>query len=169
MPLIYTVIAAQRHYLRNTPTGVEFTTDRAAADNIRFQTMFGPQPHTLHEAARQQPSFVELLFPDPVAAYGLSPLRTKSHTFTSGDTLATGITVSASGVSYRWWWAISRAPATEGDGYIIALYDSPDHSLAVSPGITEDPGARLILEGSTQRGRDTASTPGIFYEEERSE
>jgi hypothetical protein len=165
MPRIYAIFAAQRHYLRNTPTGVEFTTDPTEADDIRIETPYDPAPLTLRDAAAYRQGPVVLLFPDPAASTGQSPLHPKGNTVAPGNTLAASR--EASQIGKRWTVVPAPIDLAEGDGYIITLSVAPDHTLAICPDTTDSPGTRPILAG-----RDTAlvgRAPRIFYEEEPAE
>jgi hypothetical protein len=166
MPRIYAIFAAQRHYLRRAADDtIEFTTTADAADDIRIETPYDPEPLTLRDAAAYRQGPVVFLFPDPAASTGQSPLHPKGNTVAPGNTLAASR--EASQIGKRWTVVPAPIDLAEGDGYIIALSVAPDHTLAICPDTTDSPGTRPILAG-----RDTAlvgRAPRIFYEEDEAE
>jgi hypothetical protein len=153
MPRIYAIFAAYRLYLRNTPTGIEFTVDAAEADDVRIETPFESDPLTLADAVAKGTPVV-LMFPDRTAFMGQSPLHPKDNRIVGGNTLAASS--AASQVCRRW----TIRPVPDGDGYYICLSVATSHTLAVS---TDRPGYRPILAGP-----DTVLVghePCVFYED----
>lgn len=163
MPRIYAIFAAMRLYLRRAADGsIEFTNDSNAADDIQVQTPYDPAPLTLREAAVKGGPMV-LLFPDATASTGESPLHPTDNRIAGGNTLAASR--AASQIGRR--WTIKAAPPTNtvppGEGFHICLSIAPDHTLAVSPDTTDDPGYRPILAGpDTPLG---GYAPRVFYED----
>ena len=156
MPRIYAIFAAYRLYLRNTPTGIEFTIDAAEADDIQIETPYEADPLTLAAAAAKGTPVV-LRFPDSAASMGQSLLHPKDNRIVGGNSLAASSAASHAG--RRW----TIRPVPDGDGYYICLSVVTSHTLAVSTDTTDGPGYRPILAGydTVLVGRE----PRVFYED----
>lgn len=120
--MLYVISSAGRLYLRNTPTGVVFTTYFDEADDVRIETPYSSTPLTLAAAAAMTTPVV-LLFP---STEGPAPLYPTANGLVEGSSLAASRT-EASQIFRRW----TIRPATYG-GYFICQSISPTFGVGAS-------------------------------------
>jgi hypothetical protein len=147
MPHIYTVIGAERFYLRTAADGaIVLVNNRAEADDIRIETPYSAEPLTLRDAAIKGTS-VFLQFPDthPLASSGVG--RHPLHPVTDGIVSGAALAASTDGDPlYRRWLVRSSTP----DSQCFTIHQA----IAPRYGIGVDAATPILSD-----------TPQIFWDE----